>query len=425
MNDDSNRRLFIILEKFPQLTQTFIANEVHYLANLGMAMTIVNLRRIHDIHTPLMHNTISGNIVTLPQSRILLILNAIMTLRRKKVIWNLRRIRRSMFFKTHNNNDRGSFFYILQALYFINAFTDKISHVHAFFLNESSTVAFFINLLADIPWSCSAHSKDIYTLDEVEIGKKIRSASWVATCTRFNFRYLTQTFHGPDRGGRIYFAPHGIDLEIFRPDDSKNYINDGSDQRCPVIIISVGRVVPKKGYDILLRALEHIPVELNWRFMHVGPRADEITKMLKELNLPLRVGERVIIHGATDQIGVRLKLSKADIFCLACRTASDGDKDGRPNALLEAQAMGLPAVVTNVSALPELVENDFDGYVVPSEDPEALTRAITRLICVPEMRRTMGERARAKAKEEYNCVANAAILGSLLVNSLRRGEPSE
>jgi len=145
--------------------------------------------------------------------------------------------------------------------------------------------------------------------------------------------------------------------------------------------------VPKKGYDDLLRALARLPADLDWRFHHIGggPELDR----LKSLAAELGIAERIVWRGAQPQLEVLAAYRAADLFVLASCIAEDGDRDGLPNVLMEAQSQALPVIATSVSGVPELIRDGETGLLVPPNDPVALADAIARLLADPARRRTL------------------------------------
>src|SRR5207237_8458218 len=138
---------------------------------------------------------------------------------------------------------------------------------HANFNHPPGAVAYYARLLTGIGWSCSAHAKDIWTADESDLRRKLASAEWVVTCTRAGYERLRALAARPDK---VHLSYHGLDLGRFGPIEGERPPRDGSDASGPVIVLSIGRAVEKKGYDVLLRALALLPSSINWRFIHIG-----------------------------------------------------------------------------------------------------------------------------------------------------------
>ena len=156
----------------------------------------------------------------------------------------------------------------------------------------------------------------------------------------------------------------------------------------------------KKGYDILLKALARIAGDRRWRFHHIGGGQD-LTK-LKARAKALGLARRITWHGAVNRDDVIEALAEADLFVLPARIARSGDRDGLPNVLMEAMAMGLPCIGTTVSALPEIIVPEQTGLLVEPEDPVALAGALTRLIDDSGLRLRLGRDGARAVRERFS-----------------------
>jgi len=180
---------------------------------------------------------------------------------------------------------------------------------------------------------------------------------------------------------------HGIDLTRFVPPTEQKPSDTFR-------IISVGRAVAKKGYDDLIAALEALPADLNWTFEHIGGGP-----LLKGFKARTQTGPhagRITWHGARPQEDVIDLLTRGDLFVLASHNQSDGDRDGIPNVLLEAMAIGLPVAANDAGAISELILDGDTGVLVPAGDVDAFAKAIAALANDPDRRAalaTQGQRA--------------------------------
>jgi glycosyltransferase involved in cell wall biosynthesis len=248
-------------------------------------------------------------------------------------------------------------------------------------------------LLTGRPWSGSAHAKDIWTTPEWEKREKLAECEWLVTCTGVNRDHLARL--APP--GKVELVYHGIDFARFPP-PPRRAPND------PVIILSVCRLVEKKGTDVLLEALARLPSHVRWKFVHVGggPLGTKLQRKARKLG----IAERITWRGALAYHELLAEYRKADLFVLASRVAPDGDRDGLPNVLAEAQSQGLACVATRVSAIPELVRDGLTGELVPETDPHALAAALEALIDNPARRRALGEAGQARARAHFALEAN-------------------
>ena len=265
--------------------------------------------------------------------------------------------------------------------------------LHAHFIHTPASVAAYASQITGIPWTCSAHAKDIWTSPDWDLAAKLAAARWTVTCTRAGHDRLCQLAGGQDR---VHLSYHGLDLARFAPCRRRRPARDGSDPADPVRILSVGRAVEKKGYDVLLRALALLPADLAWRFDHIG--GGEGLKALAALAEDLGLAGRIAWMGAQDQAAVLAAYRSADLFALACRIGADGDRDGLPNVLVEASSQGLACISTRVSGVEELLEDGVNGLVLPPEDPAALAAALERAIRDPGLRRRLGAAAEARVR---------------------------
>ena len=276
-----------------------------------------------------------------------------------------------------------------------------IARLHAHFLHTPASVTRYAALLLGLPWSGSAHAKDIWTTPTWEKREKLASCEWLVTCTAANRDHLAALAPA----GRVELVYHGVDLTRFpRRSPAAPVLRDGTSPADPVAILSVGRLVEKKGTDVLLEALARLSSHLNWKFIHVG--GGPLRRSLERHAGALGISSRVEWRGALTQEKLLVEYRSADLFVLASRIARDGDRDGLPNVLLEAQTQGLACVATRVSAIPELVRDGQTGLLVEPNDPDALARALEALISAPARRRTLGQAGQSRVVESFGLDAN-------------------
>ncbi|MEM7522227.1 MAG: glycosyltransferase family 4 protein, partial [Pseudomonadota bacterium] len=167
----------------------------------------------------------------------------------------------------------------------------------------------------------------------------------------------------------------------------------------PLTLISVGRMVAKKGYDDLIEALAALPDDLNWRLVHIG--GGPMTAEIKADAAARGIAERIEWRGKRDQTEVIQALRDADLFVLPSKIASDGDRDGLPNVLMEAASQKLPLLSTAVSAIPEFIEDGVHGRLAPPGNPGALTLALVELIGDAALRKRFAEAAYVRLSTEF------------------------
>ena len=401
-------RVAVVLKGYPRLSETFIAQEIAALERRGLNALIVSLRFPTDDRAHPVHREIRAPVLYLPEylyQEPLRVLRAWWRVRKwpvyRKVraLW-LRDLRRD---PTPNRGRRFG-----QALVLASELPDDVTRLHVHFLHTPASVTRYAAMLRGLPWSGSAHAKDIWTTPEWEKREKLQDCEWLVTCTAANYAHLAAL--APQ--GRVELVYHGLDLARFTPPPQGRGARDGSAASDPVTIISVGRLVEKKGVDVLLQALALLPRALHWRFVHVG--GGPLRRPLETLARKLGIADRVQWRGALAQEALLQEYRAADIFAIASRIARDGDRDGLPNVLMEAQSQDLPCVATRVSGIPELVEDGVTGLLVPAEAPEALARALEALVMDPAKRAQLGRAGRLRVASRFALEGNVERLARRL-----------
>ena len=185
-----------------------------------------------------------------------------------------------------------------------------------------------------------------------------------------------------------------------------------------VRMVSVGRLIEKKGIAYVVRALRLLVdrgVRAEYRIFGDGPLREPLTALTRELGL----ADRVVFEGRQGQEVVREGLDRADVLVAASVTAADGDEEGIPNVLKEAMASGMPVVGTRHAGIPELVEEGITGWLVPERDEARLAEALARLAAEPERWPAMGRAGRAKVEREYDIDRLNDRFAGLLENLIR------
>jgi len=391
----------VILKGYPRLSETFIAQELRELERLGAQLRLVSLRHPTDRYRHPVHGEIAAPVRYLPEylhHEPFRVMRAVAAARRRPgfahalAAW-ARDMRRD---PTRNRIRRFG-----QACVLAAELEPDTSHLHAHFLHTPASVARYAALMLGLPWSCSAHAKDIWTTPDWEISEKLAEAAWTVTCTAAGRDRLQALAGMPDRVELVY---HGLDLDRFPPRQGSRPPRDGSNVSDPVVILSVGRAVEKKGYDDLLEGLAMLEPSLSWRLRHIG--GGDLGGRLKAQAVRLGIADRIEWMGAQPQDVVLREMECADLFVLASRIAPDGDRDGLPNVLLEAQSQALPVLATEVSAIPELIVDGRTGILAPPGDARSLAAAMTRLILDPELRQRLGQAGERRVRASFSLAAN-------------------
>ncbi|HEX9654716.1 MAG TPA: glycosyltransferase family 4 protein, partial [bacterium] len=264
-----------------------------------------------------------------------------------------------------------------------------------------------------LTYSFSAHAKDIYLQDPELLHLKSTTASFVVTCTEHNRQYLQQV-SGKDVP--VFRSYHGVNLEVFS-------MPTNSESDFIPRILSVGRLVPKKGFAVLVEALSLLRQKgFPFRCIIIGSGSLESSLRYQISNLGLE--DCVELRPPVSQGQLRDYCYAASLFALACEVQSDGDRDGIPNVVVEAMATGLPVVSTNISGIPECVEHGVTGLLVPEKDPVSFSDAMAQLLGDPELAHQFGRAGRKRVEEFFDVTKNVTKIGVLLQQAIERSEVS-
>ena len=394
---DGVAQTIFLLKGYPRLSETFIAQEIRALEERGLAVRIVSLRQPTDAKRHAITREIRAIVDYLPEYLYRQPWRVFQAWRRARqlpgygaarAVW-LRDLRRD---RTPNRGRRFG-----QALVLAAELPANVERIHAHFLHTPASVARYAALMTGKSWSISAHAKDIWTTPEWEKREKIAACDWLVTCTAAGAAHLGNLTPTPEK---VALIRHGLDIGRFPPPSRPRPARDGRDPADPVILLSIGRAVEKKGYDDLLAALARLPGQLAWRFIHLGggPLLGNLQASARQLGLD----RRIAWLGGQNQAVVLEQLRGADLFVLASRVARDGDRDGLPNVLMEAQSQSLAVLSTRCGAIDELVVDGHTGALVSPGDPSALALELARLIGDPALRAHLGAAGAARVTSEFS-----------------------
>jgi len=278
-----------------------------------------------------------------------------------------------------------------------------INHLHAHFASLPSSMAYFAHLITGIPFSFTAHAKDIFVYDMNEhlLAEKLTRAKFVVTVTNYNYTYLTE--QAPEIDPSLIKVIHnGIDVDRYNPVDPA----DREDN----LILGVGRLVPKKGFNTLLDACKQLKdknIPFKCLIVGDGPEKENLFNQKAELGLS---DNELEFAGARTLDEVLNLMGKASVFCLPCTVDTDGNQDALPTVIIEAMALGLPVISTSISGIPEMVDHGETGILVEPDKPEELSIELEKMLKSRELRGEYAQAARKRAVEKFNLKKNAGTL---------------
>lgn len=279
----------------------------------------------------------------------------------------------------------------------------RVTHLHAHFAAASGQHAMRLGALLGIPYSITAHAYDIHARPENLVEKLCGAAFATSGCAATVAELRGRV--GQAAAGRIHEIVMGV-----RPDRLRR--GDAAAPAEPGHLLAVGRLVPKKGFGVLLEALAAVP-DANLTLAGDGPLAPELRARARELGLE----GRVRFTGAIPPREVRAHLERAALLVVPSVVAADGDRDSMPVVAKEALAMEVPVVASALEGLPELIRPAFGRLVAPG-DPAALSGAIRELLALdPDARAAMGRAGRAHVERCADVRSQTARLLELIALS--------
>jgi len=395
-----------ILSQFPETHETFILRELIELERRGAGVTIFSLKRpadeiVHSEAKPLVGRTIYSPSVLSPA-----VLSAnlyFLLLRAPSYIYLL------VFIAVKNLGSAEAFIKNLYA-FTVGAYIARevgrrgIDRIHAHWATVPTTTAMAAARLAGVPFSFTAHAWDIYWKPTM-LAEKVAAARFAVTCTGANREYLASLLP-VGLGEKVHLNYHGVDPARFTPIDAKNEI---------FTITAIGRFVEQKGFEYLLRALRLVVdrgIVVQCRLVGDGPLKAELASLAEELGL----GTALVFAGRMSQEQLIPMVAASHAFVMPSVIARNNDRDGIPNVIIEAMALGLPVIGTNVSGLPEIVIDGKTGLLVPERDADSLADAIAALYADRELCTRLGRGGRKLVAEKFDIERNVGELAELLLS---------
>ncbi|MDQ3653517.1 MAG: glycosyltransferase [Chloroflexota bacterium] len=391
-------KIAYILKMFPRFSETFILGEILELEREGVDIRIYSLKHPNDGRTHADVLKVRAPVTYVPVAK-LADARALVRPHWEVFRWDPMRYLR-VAFRVAKRRRWGAVKRFLQAGCIAPQLRrEGITHVHAHFASSATSVAHYLHHLCGMSYSFTAHAKDIY-IDSVSddvLVRKMERARFVVTVSDFNKAHLSKLAPNVPIE-RIY---NGLDLTQFSP--------NGTHADETPMILAVGRLVEKKGFDDLVRACALLrDRDIAFRCDIVGTGSEE--PMLRGLIQDLHLQDVVHLTGPMPREELVKLYPRASVVVAPCVIGNDGNRDGLPTVLIEAMALGVPVVSTPVTGIPELVCDGETGLLVAPNDPVELSGAIAAVLADPLRARTMAEAGRALVEEQFDLRRNVAQL---------------
>jgi colanic acid/amylovoran biosynthesis glycosyltransferase len=366
-------RVAYLLKRYPRLSQTFVLNEMLELERQGVEVVVIARDG-------------SGEAIAHPATK-----------RLRARVHYLRELEP----REERWDDVAAA--LLRAL--------RVDHVHAHFATWAAGAAMRAAQRAGVPYSFTAHATDIWrdTVDTDALVERMAGASFVVTVSEANRRHLDGLLARAGRRGRVVRLYNGLDLDRLRP---------AGGPRERGVVVAVGRLIEKKGFADLVDATRILDARgraPRTVIVGDGPERGRLEAQIAAAGL----AGRVELVPALTQDEVLGLIGSATAFALPCVIGADGDRDGLPTVLLEAMALGTPAVSTTVPGIPEMIEDRVSGLLVGQRDPAALARALDCLLASAALRERLAARALDTMHERFSIRRNVAELAAGFAASAR------
>lgn len=407
---NKTERIGYVTKTFPTVTTTFELNEIIELENSGISVSIFSLGL--PFHT-ILHTRAEGfSKKTIYPSRLfpveaISLIIYFLVLSPKRFFLTLLSHFTNYVFPYHYHEAT----LFIKSLFIARVAKEKqLQHINASFCSEATTSAMIVSKLLGIPFSFTARAIDIYVYStKKQLAQKIKDASFVVTESKYNKKYLSQLCDSKFRD-KVHVIYTGYDFN-----QEKQFIGKRKD-RYIIEIVSVGRLIEKKGLSYLIRAcslLKSKGHDFRCRIIGEGHGKPQLEDLINRQGLD----DKVHLVPYMEANDLKVIYAETDIFVLPSVVAENGDRDGIPNVLVEAMAMAVPVVSTNVSGIPELVDDGENGSLVSERDVDSLADAMEMLIVNKELREKMGAKGREKVKAKFNIKKNMGEFIKLLENN--------
>ena len=393
MSSLKDLRVGYVVKRYPRYSETFIVNEILQHEEAGLPIEIFALRPVLETHFQ--------DVLASVRAPVTYISDKIF---KAASLWTLiNAARRGLpdFWPALDELGAMQTEDLIQAIDLaLRARQRGVTHFHAHFGTVAATVTRLAARFTRIPYTLTLHAKDIFhvSVDPTLMRKKLGDAARVITVSDYNQRYLAATYDSA--AAKVVRLYNGLNLARFA---------FTVPSRTPREILAVGRLVEKKGFDVLIDAcaiLRDRGVAFQCRIVGDGAELANLRTRIAQLNLVAMVR----LAGPQPHAQLIGIFRDAAVVAAPCVIGADGDRDGLPTVLLEAMALGVPCISTNVTGIPELVRDGDTGLCVSQRDPAALADALQRLLDDADLRADLAIRARRLIEQDFDICRNAAQL---------------
>lgn len=391
-----------VFERFPTFTQTFCVREVLELERQGIRPLLFSIRDTRDEnledHFP---KDLIGRVHFLPEKEEL----------RKQVetLKSQNKLPQEAVLTLRHWGHAPDKFRVYEAIYVgLKMAEAGVRHAHSHFAGVGARACWWARHFFGTTYSFTGHANDIFEESDfdVNLGKLMNDAALVITVSDYTARFLNGKF--PKCARKVKRVYNGLDLIPFEAIVRKTEAPEKFQ------IMSVGRLIEKKGFDDLIRACALLKAKGAPPFHCViagdGPMEDELEALIDETD----TRDVVTLAGVKSQTEIKAMLAGTDVFALPCVTEKLGGKDNLPTVIMEAMAVGIPNVSTRLAGVPEMVVEGETGLLSDERRPADFADALLKMLTDGAMRDRFGKAGQLRARELFAKEMTAGALAKYL-----------
>jgi len=403
--DNKKKKILIFVPEFPKLSETFIEREVSKLVERNnFDVLVFSLKRADG--------KLSENLKDRIIYRRLNVFTAFLGF--LAYLFDSKKSSQALsLFSSANYSPLGKIYIISKGFGYAKILkTYKPDHIHAHFLSKSSsTLIMIVAQYLGVPYSVSAHAKDVFVEADM-VSQKAYTAKFITVCNHKALRRCIE-LSGIQSPKNIYLNYHGFDPKQFEAEAFQSLPKFEKP-----FVFSIGRLVEKKGFQYLIEAAKFLKER---RIAHIikiagpGPLYEKLNDQIKKAGLENQI--EILGEGKGLPFEEIIKYYRiADVFVLPSVETNEGDIDGVPNVLIEAAFFKLPIVTTNAGSIPEFITNGETGLIALQKNPYDLANTLEKVVIDADLRKSLGDKAYLKAKEMFDINKNIVGLENLLAS---------
>jgi glycosyltransferase involved in cell wall biosynthesis len=408
-------RVAYLLLWFPEPSQTFVLDEVNTLTRLGLEVQVYSLYGPRPATRIAGLGPVAAPVTHLGIASLKVLLQDLVNLRRQAGAPATAFLRQVLRRRWRSLETAGEAFWASLAGVHLSRRLPAagIDHIHAPWADGPATAAWVASRLSGIPFSFAAHAQDIYPPDGA-LHEKLATATFVRVISQANADYLS--WLEPGAAGKLAVIPIGapLDKKAAAPRPAVP----------PYRLLALGRLVPKKGFGVLLQACRLLAtqgVDFHLTLAGSGSQYRQLASLIRQYGL----SGRVTLPGFVPHRQVPEFMSQTHLFVMPSVITARGDRDGIPTVILEALQHGVPVVASAVSGIPEVIRDGDTGWLVEPGNPVALAQAVTAALTDPEEARRRAAQGRALVSRKFNSITNYGKLKVLFERAINPGSAQE